>query len=40
MIGDLHTHSTYDDGASSLSEMAEQAERLGLDYFGYSGHSF
>ena len=40
MIGDLHTHSTYDDGASSLSEMAEQAERLGLDYFGFSGHSF
>lgn len=40
MIGDLHTHSTYDDGKSSLLEMAEAAELAGLDYFGFSGHSF
>ena len=40
MTGDLHTHSIYDDGKNSLMEMAMAAEGLGLDYLGFSGHSF
>ena len=38
--GDLHSHSIYDDGKSTLTEMAEAAEDRGLDYFGFSGHSY
>ena len=38
--GDLHSHSIYDDGKSTLTEMAEAAEDMGLDYFGFSGHSY
>lgn len=38
--GDFHTHSTYDDGKSTLEEMAAAARSLGLTHFGFSGHSY
>ncbi|PSQ95893.1 MAG: DNA polymerase/3'-5' exonuclease PolX [Bacteroidetes bacterium SW_9_63_38] len=37
--GCLHNHSTYSDGADSLSAMAEAAEALGYSYFGICDHS-
>ena len=39
LSGDYHTHSIYDDGKSTLLEMALSAERAGLDYLGFSGHA-
>lgn len=38
--GDFHTHSTLDDGKSSLADMAAAAHALGLTHFGFSGHSW
>ena len=38
--GDYHTHSTLDDGKSTLEEMAAAAHALGLPRFGFSGHSW
>ena len=35
--GDYHTHSTLDDGKSTLEEMAAAAHALGLPRFGFSG---
>ena len=40
MRGDFHTHSTLDDGKSSLEEMAAAARAAGLTHFGFSGHSY
>lgn len=40
LLGDFHTHSTLDDGKSTLAEMAAAAYDLGLTHFGFSGHSF
>ena len=40
LLGDFHTHSTLDDGKSTLAQMAAAAYDLGLTYFGFSGHSF
>lgn len=40
LLGDFHTHSTLDDGKSTLEEMAATAYVLGLTHFGFSGHSF
>lgn len=40
LLGDFHTHSTLDDGKSTLEEMAAAAYALGLTHFGFSGHSF
>jgi DNA polymerase (family X) len=37
--GIFHAHTTYSDGAASLLEMAEAAERLGYEYIGISDHS-
>lgn len=37
--GDLHVHSTYSDGRSSMSEMIERAAELGYEYIGLSDHS-
>ena len=34
--GDYHTHSTLDDGKSTLEEMAAAAHALGLPRFGFS----
>jgi len=36
---DLHTHSTYTDGRSSIEEMARRARELGLEYFAVTDHS-
>lgn len=38
--GDFHTHSLFDDGKSSLEEMAAAAHSMGLTRFGFSGHSY
>ena len=40
LLGDFHTHSTLDDGKSTLEEMAAATYDLGLTHFGFSGHSF
>ncbi len=37
--GDLHAHTTWSDGASSLEEMAEAARTLGYAYLAISDHS-
>lgn len=37
--GMLHLHSTYSDGANSLSEMAEHIRSLGYAYMGITDHS-
>ena len=37
--GDLHTHSTYTDGRSSIEEMAHAARAAGLEYFAVTDHS-
>ena len=39
MRQNLHTHTTFCDGADTPAEMAEAALRLGLDSLGFSGHS-
>ena len=40
ILADFHTHSTLDDGKSTLEEMAAAARALGLTHFGFSGHSW
>ena len=40
VFADYHTHSTLDDGESTLEEMALAACARGLQYFGFSGHSW
>jgi len=37
--GDLHTHSTWSDGKSSIKEMAEAAKILGYEYIAITDHS-
>jgi DNA polymerase (family X) len=37
--GDLHTHTTWSDGRSSLEEMVEAAGKLGLEYIAITDHS-
>ncbi len=37
--GQLHAHSTYSDGRSSLAEMAAAARAHGYDYFAFTDHS-
>src|SRR5581483_7927149 len=37
--GIFHVHTTYSDGAASISQMIEEAERLGFEYIGISDHS-
>lgn len=39
MRGNLHTHSTYCDGKSTLEEMVKGAIEKGFSYIGFSGHS-
>ena len=40
ILADYHTHSTLDDGTSTLGEMAAAAWAMGLERFGFSGHSY
>ncbi len=37
--GDLHAHSTWSDGSSTLEEMATAAEKLGYKYLVFTDHS-
>ena len=37
--GDLHTHSTWSDGASTIREMADRAAALGYQYIAITDHS-
>lgn len=37
--GDLHTHSTWSDGRSTIKEMAIEAKRLGYEYIAVTDHS-
>ncbi|MEL4504391.1 PHP domain-containing protein [Luteococcus sp. H138] len=37
--GDLHSHTTWSDGGSSLAEMANTAARLGHEYLAITDHS-
>jgi DNA polymerase (family 10) len=37
--GDLHTHSTYTDGRSSIEEMVRRAREIGLEYVAITDHS-
>jgi DNA polymerase (family 10) len=37
--GDLHAHTTYSDGRSTVEEMIERAAALGYDYIGLTDHS-
>ncbi len=36
--GDLHMHSTYSDGLSSIEEMAKYCKKLGYDYMAITDH--
>lgn len=38
MRGNLHTHSTYCDGKSTLEETVQSAIEKGFSYIGFSGH--
>lgn len=37
--GDLHAHSTWSDGASTIRQMAEKAASLGYEYVAITDHS-
>lgn len=37
--GDLHTHSTWSDGGSSIEEMVIKARKLGYEYIAITDHS-
>jgi DNA polymerase (family 10) len=37
--GDLHAHTNYSDGRSSLEEMAERAAEMGYEYVALTDHS-
>jgi DNA polymerase (family X) len=37
--GDLHAHTNYSDGRSTMEEMLEGAKRLGYDYLALADHS-
>ncbi|MGP0073996.1 MAG: PHP domain-containing protein [Bryobacteraceae bacterium] len=37
--GDLHTHSTYSDGKSTIDEIVEHAAELGYEYIALTDHS-
>ncbi len=39
IMGDLHVHSTWSDGAYSIKEMAKSAKSLGYEYLGICDHS-
>ena len=37
--GDLHTHTTYSDGKSTIEEMVERAAEMGYEYIALTDHS-
>ncbi len=39
IIGDLHVHTKWSDGTSTISEVAEKAQQLGLKYVAICDHS-
>ncbi len=39
VLGAIHNHSTWSDGVHSLREMAEECQRMGLQYLCISDHS-
>src|SRR5690606_30775511 len=39
IIGDLHMHTTWSDGAHSIEEMAEAARKRGYKYIAITDHS-
>ena len=39
-ISDFHTHTSYCDGKSTPTEMAERAYELGFTHLGFSGHGY
>jgi DNA polymerase (family 10) len=39
LLGDLHIHTDFTDGTASVSEMAEAAAALGMDYIAITDHS-
>jgi hypothetical protein len=40
LVGNLHIHSTYSDGAGSVGEIARSARSAGLDFIILNDHSF
>nr|QBM01968.1 DNA polymerase/3'-5' exonuclease PolX [uncultured archaeon] len=40
ICGDLHTHSTWSDGRSTIGEMVEAAVNLGREYIALTDHSY
>ncbi len=39
ICGTFHCHTNYSDGANTLSEMSQAAQKLGWDYLGIADHS-
>lgn len=39
LCGDLHTHTTWSDGRSTVEEMVNHAEQLGYEYIALTDHS-
>lgn len=37
--GDLHTHSNWTDGLNTITEMAQEAKKIGLEYIAVTDHS-
>lgn len=40
ILCDLHVHTTYCDGKSTVKETADWAQKLGMKSLGFSGHGF
>jgi hypothetical protein len=39
-VGNLHIHSAYSDGAGAVSEIAQSAKRIGLDFIILNDHDY
>jgi len=40
IVGSLHIHSRYSDGAGSVREVANAAKRAGLDFIAFNDHAY